>query len=160
LQACEVEGRFTVEHKGVELVEVHTIQEGDERGLEDRDSRPLMQGVQVPVPVQVLMHWAIPLPRILIESRRIPKVLVKLPIREPGQLRIEVQDEVEDEKKHREVQGHDGDVPSGEVGEGIVPLVSLLEKQAAQRDYHFSCQLVCHELSFKLGINLPNRGLW
>jgi hypothetical protein len=103
LQACEVEGRFTVEHKGVELVEVHTIEEGDEGGLEDSDSRPLMQGVQVPVPVQVLMNWAIPFPRILIESCRIPKVLVKLPIREACQLRIEVEDKVEDEEKHREV---------------------------------------------------------
>ena len=103
MQACEVEGRFTVEDKGVELVEVHTIQEGDEGGLEDRDSRPLMQGVQVPVPVQVLMNWAIPFPRILIKSRRIPKVLVKLPIREACQLRIEVENKVEDEEKHRKV---------------------------------------------------------
>jgi hypothetical protein len=125
LQACEVEGRFTVEDKSIELVEIDTIQEGDEGGLKDRDSRPLMQGVQVPVPVQVLMNWAIPFPRILIESRRIPEILVKLPIREACQLRIEVEDKVEDEEKHREVQGHDGDVPGGEVGEGIVPFVSL-----------------------------------
>ena len=130
MQACEVEGRFTVEHKGVELMKVHTIQEGDDRSLKYRDSRPPMQGVQVPVSMQVLMHWPIPLPRILIEARRIPKVLVKLPIREPGQLSIEVEDKVKDEEKHRKVQGHDGNVPGREVGEGIIPLIGLLEKQA------------------------------
>jgi hypothetical protein len=65
--------------------------------------------------MQVLMHWSIPFPRIFIETRRIPKVLVKLPIRKTGQLSIEVEDKVEDEEKHRKVQGHDGDVPGWEV---------------------------------------------
>lgn len=128
MEAREVEAGLTVEDKGVELVKVHTVQEGDESSLKDRGSRPPVQNVQVPVSVQVLMHWAIPLPRILIEVCRIPKVLVKLAIREPGQLRIEVEDKVEDEEEHRKVQGHDWDVPGGEVGEGIVPLIGLLEK--------------------------------
>ena len=59
-----------------------------------------MQGVQVPMSMQVLMHGPIPFPRIFIEARRIPKVLVKLPICEPGQLRVEIEDKVEDEEKH------------------------------------------------------------
>ncbi len=70
------------------------------------------------------MHGPVPFPRILIEISRVPIVLIELTVRKTRQLPVEIENKIEDQEEHREVQGHDRDVPTGEGIQGITLLVT------------------------------------
>ncbi len=73
-------------------------QEGNEDGLEDGYSIP-DEVLQEKVPMEVLMHYSIPLSIVLIEVGGIPKVLIELSISKSGQLSIEIRGEIESDEK-------------------------------------------------------------
>lgn len=81
--------------------------------MEDRQTVPV-QVLQEEVPVQVLVHDAVPLPVVLIEVGGVPEVLVKLTVCETRELRVEIGAEVEREEEGDEPGDHDRLIPRGE----------------------------------------------
>ncbi len=114
LQGRQVEGQLLEQGKAEELVEVDAVAEGDRLRLEQGCPFPLVQSVQVPVAVQVFMHWAIPFSRIFIEVCGVPEILVKLPVSEACQICVEIENKIEYQEEHREIQRHYWNVPTWE----------------------------------------------
>jgi hypothetical protein len=100
-------------------VEINTVDESDAGCLKYRAFLPPVQSIQIPMPVQVFMDRPIPFSCIFIKIRGIPIVLIKLPICKASQFSIKVEDKVENQEKHRKIQSHDWQVPTGEKVEGF-----------------------------------------
>ena len=58
------------------------------------------------------MYWSIPFSRVLIEISGIPKVLIELPITKASEFSIEVSAKIKYQEEHREIQSHDGKIPT------------------------------------------------
>ena len=92
--------------------------------------------------MQVLMHWPIPFPCILIKASCIPKVLIELAIGESTQLRIEIGAEIKHQEEDREVQSQYWNVPAGK----SIPRKSGFVENACQGYEHLLHKLVDHKL--------------
>ena len=122
LEAREVKGSLFKQYGQEHLMKIDTVQKGHHSNTsliykkfilhcsfwdccsENGHVWIVFKQIQIPMAMQVLMHWSIPFPCILVKARRIPKVLIELAIGESAQLRIEIGAEIKHKEEDREVQ--------------------------------------------------------
>ena len=142
LEAREVKGSLFKQYGQEHLMKIDTVQKGHHCCSENGHVWIVFKQIQIPMAMQVLMHWSIPFPCILVKARRIPKVLIELAIGESAQLRIEIGAEIKHKEEDREVQSQYWNVPAGK----SIPRKSGFVEDACQGDEHLLHKLVDHKL--------------